>query len=101
MSFESSTRGILSTGRAALASDAVAIGQHPVGPGSQRLRRMIRTALLGSGSTLTFALLANLHATAGYAADAAAPAADIDTGLTEIIVTAEKRAENLENISAS
>jgi iron complex outermembrane receptor protein len=68
----------------------------------QRLRRIIRTTLLGSGSTLTIALLANLHVTAAHAADAAATAPSSEEGgLTEIVVTAEKRQENLEVVPAS
>lgn len=62
---------------------------------------MIRATLLSGGSTVTFALLANLNAGGAYAADAAAPADVNDTGLTEIVVTAEKRSENLEIVPSS
>ncbi len=80
MSFASSTRGFQSSAEC---------GSDPY-----RLRRIIRSTLLSGGSTVTFALLANLNA---GAANAAAPADVAETsGLTEIVVTAEKRSENLE-----
>ncbi|MGO9934366.1 MAG: TonB-dependent receptor [Steroidobacteraceae bacterium] len=58
---------------------------------------LIKAGSLSGASALTLAVLANLHAGPVRAADAAAE----DTGLTEIIVTAEKRSENLEVVPAS
>jgi iron complex outermembrane recepter protein len=88
MSFASSTRGLQSSAEC---------GSDP-----HRLRRIIRSTLLSGGSTVTFALLANLNAGAVYALEAAAPADITDTGgLTEIVVTAEKRSENLETVPSS
>jgi iron complex outermembrane recepter protein len=70
-------------------------------PDPHRLRRIIRSTLLGGGSTVTFALLANLNAGAASAAPVAAPADASESGLTEIIVTAEKRSENLQTVPSS
>ncbi len=87
MSFESGTHGLrLPAG---------------CGPDPYRLRRIIRSTLLSGSSTVTFALLANLNAGTACAAAAAAPADVNDTGLTEIVVTAEKRSENLEIVPSS
>ncbi len=58
----------------------------------------LKASSLSGASALTLAVLANLHAAPARAADAAAVE---DTGLTEIIVTAEKRSENLERVPAS
>jgi iron complex outermembrane recepter protein len=59
---------------------------------------MIKAGSLSGASALTLAVLANLHAAPARSAEAAA---DADTGLTEIVVTAEKRSENLESVSTS
>src|ERR1700689_4330162 len=58
---------------------------------------LIKAGSLSGASALTLAVLANLHAAPARAADAAVE----DTALTEIIVTAEKRSENLERVPAS
>jgi iron complex outermembrane receptor protein len=59
---------------------------------------IIRTGSLSGASALTLAVLAILHGAPARAADAAVE----DTGaLTEIVVTAEKRSENLEVVPAS
>src|SRR5580704_13639493 len=58
---------------------------------------LVKAGSLSGASALTLAVLANLHAAPAMAADAAAE----DTSLTEIIVTAEKRSENLERVPAS
>src|SRR5271163_453804 len=59
---------------------------------------LIKAGSLSGASALTLAVLANLYAAPARAADAAAE----DTGgLTEIVVTAEKRSENLEVVPAS
>jgi iron complex outermembrane receptor protein len=52
---------------------------------------------LSGASALSLAVLANLHAAPARAADAAGE----DTSLTEIVVTAEKRSENLEKVPDS
>lgn len=57
---------------------------------------LIKASSLGGASALTLAVLANLYGTPARAADAAE-----ETGLTEIVVTAEKRSENLEVVPAS
>ena len=57
-----------------------------------------KTGSLGGASALTLAVLANLHPAPARAADAAAVE---DTALNEIVVTAEKRSENLERVPAS
>jgi iron complex outermembrane receptor protein len=57
----------------------------------------IKASSLSGASALTLAVLANLHAAPARAADAAVE----DTILTEIIVTAEKRSENLERVPDS
>jgi iron complex outermembrane receptor protein len=59
---------------------------------------LIKASSLSGASALTLAVLANLHASPARAAEAAAAE---DTGLTEIVVTAEKRSENLERVPAS
>jgi iron complex outermembrane recepter protein len=59
---------------------------------------LIKASSLSGVSALTLAVLANLHASPARAAEAAAAE---DTGLTEIVVTAEKRSENLERVPAS
>jgi iron complex outermembrane receptor protein len=59
---------------------------------------LIKASSLSGASALTLAVLANLHAAPARAAD---PAAVEDTALTEIVVTAEKRSENLERVPAS
>jgi iron complex outermembrane recepter protein len=59
---------------------------------------LIKASSLSGASVLTLAVLANLHPAPARAADAAA---DQDTGLTEIVVTAEKRSESLETVPAS
>ena len=64
---------------------------------SQRERAALIKASSCGASALTLAVLAILHAAPARAADAAAE----DTSLTEIIVTAEKRSENLERVPAS
>src|SRR5277367_380659 len=59
---------------------------------------LIKTSSLSGASALTLAVLAILHGAPARAADAAVE----DTGaLTEIVVTAEKRSENLEIVPAS
>jgi len=58
---------------------------------------LIKASSCGA-SALTLAVLAILHASPTRAADAAAVE---DTALTEIVVTAEKRSENLERVPAS
>src|SRR5271170_7738209 len=59
---------------------------------------LIKTSSLSGASALTLAVLATLHPVPARAADAAVE----DTGgLTEIVVTAEKRSENLEVVPAS
>jgi iron complex outermembrane receptor protein len=58
---------------------------------------LIRAGSLGGASALTLAVLAILHGAPARAADAAVE----DTTLNEIIVTAEKRSENLERVPAS
>jgi iron complex outermembrane recepter protein len=59
---------------------------------------LVKASSLSGASALTLAVLANLHAAPVRAADAAVE----DTGaLTEIVVTAEKRSENLEIVPAS
>jgi len=57
----------------------------------------IKTCSLSGASALSLAVLANLHAAPARAADAAVE----DTTLNEIVVTAEKRSENLERVPAS
>jgi iron complex outermembrane receptor protein len=91
MSVKSNTRGFCSP----------AVGESAVGPDPHRLRRIIKATLLSGGSSLTFALLANLNTTAAHAAAAATTAASDEGGLTEIIVTAEKRSENLQIVPAA
>jgi iron complex outermembrane receptor protein len=59
---------------------------------------LVKASSLSGASALTLAVLANLHTSPAMAADAAVAE---DTGLTEIIVTAEKRSENLERVPAS
>jgi iron complex outermembrane receptor protein len=59
---------------------------------------LARASSLSGASVLTLAVLANLHPVPARAADAAV---EEDTTLTEIIVTAEKRSENLERVPAS
>ena len=63
----------------------------------QRQAALIKASSCGA-SALTLAVLAILHASPTRAADAAAVE---DTALTEIVVTAEKRSENLERVPAS
>ena len=58
---------------------------------------LVKASSLSGASALTLAVLANLHPAPARAADAAVE----DTALTEIIVTAEKRSENLERVPAS
>jgi iron complex outermembrane recepter protein len=58
---------------------------------------LTKAGSIGGASTLTLAVLAILHSTPARAADEAAS----DTGLTEIVVTAEKRSENLEKVPDS
>jgi iron complex outermembrane receptor protein len=58
---------------------------------------LTKASSLSGASALTLAVLANLHASPARAADAAVE----DTALTEIVVTAEKRSENLERVPAS
>jgi iron complex outermembrane recepter protein len=58
---------------------------------------LIKASSLSGASALTLAVLANLHGAPARAADAAVE----ETGLTEIVVTAEKRSENLEVVPAS
>jgi len=58
---------------------------------------LIKASSLSGASALTLAVLAALHAAPARAADAAVE----ESGLTEIVVTAEKRAENLEVVPAS
>ncbi len=61
-------------------------------------KAIIRTGSLSGASALTLAVLTILHGAQARAVDAAAE----DTGaLTEIVVTAEKRSENLEVVPAS
>jgi iron complex outermembrane receptor protein len=57
----------------------------------------VKTSSLGGASALSLAILANLHPAPARAADAAVE----DTALNEIVVTAEKRSENLERVPAS
>ena len=59
---------------------------------------LIKAHSLGGASALTLAVLAILHAAPARAADAAE---EETGGLTEIVVTAEKRSENLEIVPAS
>jgi iron complex outermembrane recepter protein len=58
---------------------------------------------LGTGSAVTLAVLANLHTAPAWAdAPATAAATSGESGeLEEIVVTAEKRAENLETVATS
>ena len=66
--------------------------------GIRSQKAIIRTGSLSGASALTLAVLAILHGAPARAADAAVE----DTGaLTEIVVTAEKRSENLEVVPAS
>jgi iron complex outermembrane receptor protein len=65
---------------------------------SHRQHAALKASSLSGASALTLAVLANLHAAPARAADAAAVE---DSALTEIIVTAEKRSENLERVPAS
>ena len=58
---------------------------------------LVKASSLSGASALTLAVLANLHPAPARAADAAVE----DTALSEIIVTAEKRSENLERVPAS
>ncbi|HWX80619.1 MAG TPA: TonB-dependent receptor [Steroidobacteraceae bacterium] len=58
---------------------------------------LIKAGSLSGASALTLAVLANLYGAPVRAADAAVE----ETGLTEIVVTAEKRSENLEVVPAS
>src|SRR5882724_6953499 len=58
---------------------------------------LIKASSLSGASALSLAVLANLHGAPARAADAAVE----DTALTEIVVTAEKRSENLERVPAS
>src|SRR5580700_9944821 len=65
---------------------------------------MARRLKLGGTSALTLAVLATLHtapAMAAAAADAAAATNEDSGDLEEIVVTAEKRSENLEVVPAS
>src|SRR6202050_3033154 len=64
---------------------------------SQQGRAALIKASSCGASALTLAVLATLHGAPARAADAAVE----DTALTEIIVTAEKRSENLERVPAS
>jgi iron complex outermembrane receptor protein len=66
---------------------------------SQQGRASLFKASSCGASALTLAVLAILHAAPARAADTAA--AVEDTALTEIIVTAEKRSENLERVPDS
>jgi iron complex outermembrane receptor protein len=59
---------------------------------------LIKASSLSGASALTLAVLANLHAAP---ARAAAAAEEETGGLTEIVVTAEKRSESLEVVPAS
>jgi iron complex outermembrane receptor protein len=59
---------------------------------------LIKASSLSGASALTLAVMAILHGAPAAAADAAAVE---DTALTEIVVTAEKRSENLERVPAS
>jgi iron complex outermembrane receptor protein len=66
--------------------------------GTRSQKALVKKGSLSGVSALTLAVLANLHGSAARAADAAVE----DTGaLTEIVVTAEKRSENLEVVPAS
>ena len=65
---------------------------------SHRQHAALKASSLSGASALTLAVLANLHPAPARAADAAAVE---DSALTEIIVTAEKRSENLERVPAS
>jgi iron complex outermembrane receptor protein len=65
--------------------------------GTRSQKALVKKASLSGASALTLAVLANLHGAPARAADAAVE----ETGLTEIVVTAEKRAENLEVVPAS
>jgi iron complex outermembrane receptor protein len=62
-----------------------------------RTAALIKASSLSGASALSLAVLANLHAAPARAADAAVE----DTALAEIVVTAEKRSENLERVPAS
>jgi len=61
---------------------------------------LIKASSCGA-SALSLAVLTILHTAPAMSADATAEAAVEDQGLTEIIVTAEKRSENLERVPAS
>lgn len=61
-------------------------------------RGLINAGSLSGASALTLAVLANLNAAPARAAEASSGE---DPGLTEIVVTAEKRAENLEHVPDS
>src|SRR6202789_2395956 len=61
---------------------------------------LIKASSCGA-SALSLAVLTILHTGPAMSAEAAAEAAVEDQGLTEIIVTAEKRSENLERVPAS
>ena len=66
--------------------------------GIRSQKALIKASSLSGASALTLAVLAILHGAPARAADAAVE----DTGaLTEIVVTAEKRSENLEIVPAS
>jgi iron complex outermembrane receptor protein len=66
--------------------------------GTRSQKALVKKGSLSGVSALTLAVLANLHGSPARAADAAVE----DTGaLTEIVVTAEKRSENLEVVPAS
>jgi iron complex outermembrane receptor protein len=65
--------------------------------GTRSQKALVKKGSLSGASALTLAVLANLHGAPARAADAAVE----ETGLTEIVVTAEKRAENLEVVPAS
>jgi len=66
--------------------------------GTRSQKALVKKGSLSGVSALTLAVLANLHGSPTRAADAAVE----DTGaLTEIVVTAEKRSENLEVVPAS
>src|SRR5271167_738389 len=67
-------------------------------PPHQGRGALIKAGSLSGASALTLAVLANLHAAPARAADAAV---EETGGLTEIVVTAEKRSENLEVVPAS
>jgi iron complex outermembrane recepter protein len=59
---------------------------------------LIKASSLSGACALTLAMLATLHTGSARAADATAAA---DTALTEIVVTAQKRSENLEQVPIS